>query len=327
MKKNTLNIPKQLLFRAVILTFLICIFIPSTVFASSAQYSVHFTASYVSGNTGAKNVYYILDSGSAQLLGSVSQASSLDMTFNATFSDTIRVYVQIGDDAVYNEYLYINNNLVSNGSVGNAGLTYVRNDSIPPSGKITAPISGVTITQCPMMITANVTDDNSGVDWVIYLVKYDGVWHQVGTDNSSSNTNGYSTQWDCSKVNDQAVTIRISARDNAGNQVDILGGDVSVKLARGQTTSSVITSTPAQLPADITVTMAATQPGMQSTKINTEVPSQTPGQQTSTNTSVPTTPTPVQKSTPNNPFGIPLCSSFILPLVLGFGFMLWKNRP
>jgi hypothetical protein len=307
------------------LTLLICAFIPSVVFASTAQYSVRFTASYVSGNTGGKNVYYIVDGGAAQLLGTVSQAGSMDSTFNATFSDTIRVYVQIGDDAVYNEHLYINNNLVSNGNVGNAGLTYVRNDSIPPSGKITSPISGKIITQCPMMIAANVTDDNSGVDWVIYFVKYDGIWHQIGTDNSSSNTGGYSTQWDCSQVSDQSVGIRISARDNAGNQADILGGDVTITLARGQTNPTPLSSSPTQAPVVITATMAPTETMVQATSTIAVTLSPTPVQLTQTNTVAPS-PTPVQKSTPNNPFGITLCSSIFLPLLIGFIFLLWRNR-
>jgi len=71
-----------------------------------------------------KDVYYVLDGSTDQHLGTVSQASSMDTTFAATFSDTVGVYVQIGDDAIYNEHLYINNNLVSTGSVGNAGLIY-----------------------------------------------------------------------------------------------------------------------------------------------------------------------------------------------------------
>jgi hypothetical protein len=326
LKTKLLNTPIQLLFRASVLTFLICAYFPSVVFASATQYSVRFTASYVSGNTGAKNVYYILDGGSSQLLGTVSQGSNIDITFNATFSDKIRVYVQIGDDAVYKEHLYINNNLVSTGNVGNSGLTYTRNDSLPPTGKITSPISGKTITQCPLMITADVTDDNSGVDWVIYLVKYDGIWHQIATDDNKSGSKGWSTQWDCSQVPDQELSLRISARDTAGNQANILGGNVLVTLAKDQTNPGSITSTSTQAPVVITNTETSTPTQTPMVIINTMTPTQTPEPLITTNVAS-VTQTPVQKSSQNDPFRFLYCSSMLLPLVLSFGFLVWRNRP
>ena len=331
------KIPFQLLIRAAILTFLISAYFPSNAFANAVQYSVRFTASYVSGNTGSKSVYYILDGGSSQLLGTVSNTTSLDVTFNATFSTSARVYVSISDDAIYNEALYINSNLVASGSVGNGGLTYTRNDSTPPSGRITYPISGMTITKCPIMVTANVSDDISGVAWVIYLVKYDGVWHQIGTDDSASGADGWGTPWNCSQVADQELDFRISARDNAGNQGNILGGDVLVALSRSQPTSTM-TLVPSQtslppvkttavipIPTQTLVVNTSTlQPAptaMPPTATLTAVPTQTPEQPTNTSLPLPA-PSPVPKSSPKiPPIPILLCSSILIPLVLGLGLL------
>jgi hypothetical protein len=324
MNNLRLKIPLRLFMCAVVLSLLVSASLPSPVFASAVTYSVRFTASYVSGNTGTKNVYYILDSGSTQLLGTVSSSSSMDKTFNATFSDKVRVYVEISDDAIYNEHLYINTNLVSNGNVGNAGLTYTRNDSTPPAGKITSPIANATITKCPETIMANVTDDSSGVQWVVYNVKYDGTWHQIGTDDSSSGTKGWSVAWDCSNVADQVLVLSISAMDNVGNQADNLGGLMNVILAKGQT-STQLTSTAIPMPTSVTLpSQAPTQPQSSSTlsaatpqPSNTMAATQTPVVIIITATQMPTS------ASAKTPF----CPAVFAPLFVGLGFVAWKKRP
>ena len=238
MLKNIFNKPVRSLINAMVISLLILTFFPVSVFATTIQYTVRFTASYKSGTGGTKNVYYILDNGSATLLGSVSNTSSGDFTFSPSFSDKIRVYVEINDGTIYTEALYINNNLVSSGDLGNGGITYTRNDSTAPTGKITSPISGATITQCPLLIMANVSDDISGVDWVVYSANYDGIWHQIATDSSTSGVQGWSTQWDCSQVPDQQIKLEITAQDNAGNIGNNLGGAVLINLAKGNTGAS-----------------------------------------------------------------------------------------
>jgi hypothetical protein len=344
MKNMLLKIQIRILIWAAISGILISLSFPSTVFASGVQYSVRFTAGYVSGNTGTKNVYYILDNGSSQFLGTVSQSSSLDVTFNATFSNTIRVYVQISDDAIYNEHLYINGSLQASGNVGNGGLTYSRGDTTAPTGRITYPISGVPITHCPIIITANVSDDNSGIDWVIYLVKYDGIWHQIGTDNSTSGSNGYGTPWDCSQVQDQELDFRISARDNAGNQGNVLGGDVIANLSKGQTsptitqTSTVIQSVPTLtstatpvppptatvIPATPTIIEPTATPVPPST-LATELATLATELAANTSTAGPKQ-LPTQTSIPKTQTRIPLCTSALIPLILSFVILLWRKH-
>ena len=217
------------------IALLILTLFPTGVFATATQYTVRFTASYKSGTGGTKNVYYILDSGSATLLGSVSNTANGDFTFTPSFSEKVRVYVDINDDTIYNEALYIDNKLVSSGAVGGGGITYTRNDSVAPTGKITSPVSGATIKQCPLLIMADANDDNSGIDWVVYSANYDGIWHQIATDSSTSGVQGWSTQWDCSQVSDQQIKLEITAQDNAGNIGNNLGGAVIINLATGKT--------------------------------------------------------------------------------------------
>ncbi|MCE1253283.1 MAG: hypothetical protein LWX83_06995 [Anaerolineae bacterium] len=334
MKTTIFKFSLHQLIRVAVFVLVLFAAIPTPVAASSVQHSVRFTASYVSGNTGTKNVYYVLDGGSSQLLGTVSSGSSINITFSVTFSSSVRVYVQIDDDAIYNEHLYINGDLVSNGSVGNAGLTYSRDDSSAPDGRIVAPIKNSIITQCPVMVRATVSDDDSGIDWVIYLVKFDGLWHQFGTDSSASGESGYGAYWDCSQVADQVVTFRISARDNSGNQADVLGGEVPVALARYKTNTPAPTftntNTSTAIPTN-TDTPVPTQVPPTATPIPSETPTLTiiaasatplPGE-----TSVVVTPQPKVIGNPNAPIQIVLCSSFVLPLFLSLAFLMWRNRP
>jgi len=346
MKKYLIYKLPRLFLSAIILALLASVAIPSPVLANTVTYSVRFTASYVSGNTGTKNVYYILDGGSAQLLGTVSSATSLDVTFNATFTSSIRVYVEISDDAIYNEYLYFNGNLQTNGSVGNGGLSYSRGDTTPPSGRIVTPIYNAVITKCPMMVVASVGDDSSGVQWVIYNVKYDGTWHQLGTDNSSSGAAGWSTAWDCSNVADQAVEFAISAMDNAGNQGNLLGGIIHATLAKEQPTQA---ASPTPVPVQPSSTSAPSATAIQPQVTSTVEPSLIPTQPLPTATILPTqtvqsaslpeiTSTAPAAGPPSGdskkpaltlsitPGRTPVCSAVFAPMFVGLGFMVWKKR-
>lgn len=203
--------------------------------SKSSTTTVRFTAVYRSGNSDTKSVYYETDHGGSHYLGTVSGSSNGDFTFSADFSHYIRVYVSIDDDAIYHSHLYINGDVVAGGDVGNGGLSYSRADWTGPSGRITSPINGTTITQCPLVISANVADDNSGVAWAVYNVYYDGVWHQIASETQDSGASGWGTVWDCSQVADQEIKLGIIVQDSAGNKVVNPNGLVTVNLAKGGT--------------------------------------------------------------------------------------------
>jgi hypothetical protein len=111
--------------------------------------------------------------------------------------------------------------------------------------KMWFPPAGSLRPQCPLFIGASVNTNSSGINWLVYSAYFSGAWHQIATDNSTSSTKGYSTKWNCSGVTDSKVTLRISARDNNGNEVDGLGGDVVVNMATS-------TSSPASPSAPVT---------------------------------------------------------------------------
>ena len=207
----------------------------SKVNASHQEYSIRFTAKFVTGDEGVRNVYYVVDGGSAHLLGTVKKNDPGDFNFDVTFSESIRVYVHLHDGSEYHEHLYVDGELVDSGDIGEGGLTYSVNgeDSEPPVGRIIYPISGGEITACPVIVRANVEDGENGVAWVVYWAYYDGVWHQIATDNAISGEKGWSTWWDCSKVTDQEIRLKISAEDNIGNRGSDLGGIVVVHKNTG----------------------------------------------------------------------------------------------
>ncbi len=100
-------------------------------------------------------------------------------------------------------------------------------DTTPPSGQITAPSDGDTITTSPLTIQAQASDDQSGVSHVKFHVYYDGAWHHLGDDYSSP----YSWSWAWSSISDQGVWLTIHVQDNAGNEVMDPGGYVYVTLS------------------------------------------------------------------------------------------------
>lgn len=89
---------------------------------TAQQYTVKFVAKYVSGDYVLRNVFYYLDNGRPNLLGTVLDRG--EFTFSANFSRSIRVHVNVNPGTVYYEELYINGTLVAKGNVGDEGLTY-----------------------------------------------------------------------------------------------------------------------------------------------------------------------------------------------------------
>ena len=103
-------------------------------------------------------------------------------------------------------------------------------DTIPPTGRITSPSDNSATNTCPITVRAEASDEQSGVAWVRFWVRYGGSWHEILTDSDGSD--GWSATWNCGGVTDQLVTFTIWVRDNAGNEVWDPGGYVYVTLDR-----------------------------------------------------------------------------------------------
>lgn len=89
---------------------------------SQSSHTIRFTAAYKAGNSVLRNVYYVLDGGSQVLLGTVT--SSFDQTFTVSYSNSIRMFVNVNPGTVYYEELYVDGVKVKYGYVSNNGLTY-----------------------------------------------------------------------------------------------------------------------------------------------------------------------------------------------------------
>jgi len=88
----------------------------------STTHTVYFVARYVSGDQYLRTVFYSVDGGSDRKVDNMWQQGS--WTFQATFSSSIHVYVNVNQGTVYYEELYIDGRLVASGNVGNEGLWY-----------------------------------------------------------------------------------------------------------------------------------------------------------------------------------------------------------
>ena len=114
-----------------------------------------------------------------------------------------------------------------------------RCDATPPTGHITSPNAGSATNTCPIIIHAEASDDQSGVNRVEFHVWYDGNWHHIGDDHISP----YSIDWDCSSVGDQAVWFTIHVWDNEGNEAINPGGYIYVTLDRVKPTGQITSPT------------------------------------------------------------------------------------
>ena len=97
-------------------------------------------------------------------------------------------------------------------------------DSTAPSGLVTAPANGKTITGTGIInFTADASDNagGSGVNTVEFHVNYDGAWHQVGTDTTAP----YRVLWTIpTDLSSQQLIFTIHVIDNAGNETMDPGG-------------------------------------------------------------------------------------------------------
>ncbi len=121
------------------------------------------------------------------------------------------------------------NDTISSFEVFNTGSCQVA-DTTPPTGGITSPTDGATVDSCPLLIQANASDSESGVDKVEFHVYFwsTSQWVHLGDDSTAP----YSWNWDCSALVDQDVILTIHIWDKAGNETMDPGGYVHIKLRR-----------------------------------------------------------------------------------------------
>jgi len=118
------------------------------------------------------------------------------------------------------------------------GPGYPAPDTNPPDGRITSPSNHSATASSPLTITADASDDVSGVNRVEFYAWYCSGscnWHLISTDSSSP----YSVTWDWSSLTDQHVTLTTHMIDNTGKVRDDPGGYVEVDLDRTQPTASI----------------------------------------------------------------------------------------
>ncbi len=98
----------------------------SLIYATPTQigrlYTVTFVGHFVSGSQSPRNIYYYTDNGNKQLLAAV--GDEINKTFQAKFTNSIRVHVELEDGTIWHEELQVNGEMVASGDVGNSGLIY-----------------------------------------------------------------------------------------------------------------------------------------------------------------------------------------------------------
>jgi hypothetical protein len=124
---NNIKTPVRLLIAIAVITVLLGVSAPKTVFASETH-QVRFTATYVNGGEQNLPVYYSVDGGAAVLLGTVNSNTPGDFSFTVTINKSVRVFIN-AQGADYHQYLWIDGTQQSNGHAGSDGLTYSINNS------------------------------------------------------------------------------------------------------------------------------------------------------------------------------------------------------
>jgi hypothetical protein len=111
------------------------------------------------------------------------------------------------------------------------GPGYPRPDNNPPEGRITLPANYSAISSSPLTISADASDDVSGVDRVEFYVWYCDAtcaWRLIGTDYDAP----YAISWNWSNLSDQHIYLSIHIFDRSGKVRDDAGGYVEVDLDR-----------------------------------------------------------------------------------------------
>ncbi len=105
----------------------------------------------------------------------------------------------------------LRDNLAITSNNGNGGV-----DTTPPSGAISTPSEGATITGRAVRLEGTAADSGSGVDHARFTAKWSGSWHDLGTDMPAP---AFAYDWDmcAAGVPDGQVEIGFDIWDKAGN--------------------------------------------------------------------------------------------------------------
>lgn len=99
-------------------------------------------------------------------------------------------------------------------------------DLVPPTGQLVAPTDGTITSTNSLLLEAEASDDESGVDRVEFRAFYGGAWHALGEDNTAP----YSLEWGTGQVPDGEVRLAVDVVDQASNRAETAGGEVHVIL-------------------------------------------------------------------------------------------------
>ena len=160
----------------------------------------------------------------------------LDAWWNGSGGHDIGKNIPAGDHEVKVEYYEDQDN--AHVTVYWYGPGFPEPDTNPPDGRIISPANNSASASSPLTITAEASDDVSGVNRVEFYAYYcDGScsWHLIDTDYSMP----YSTSWDWSALADQHILLTTHMIDNTGKVRDDPGGYVSVDLDRTKPSVSV----------------------------------------------------------------------------------------
>jgi thermitase len=180
----------------------------------------------------------------------------LDAWWDGSGGHDIGKNIPAGDHEVKVEYY--ENQGDANVNVYWYGPGFPEPDTNPPDGRITSPANNSATAAVPLTITANASDDVSGVNRVEFYANYcDGScgWRLISTDYSLP----YSTNWDWSSLADQHVQLTTHMIDNTGKVRMDPGGYIEVDLDRMKPVVSITSPTDgASLNGDpITITASA----------------------------------------------------------------------
>jgi len=160
----------------------------------------------------------------------------IDAWWDGSGGHDIGKTVSAGDHEVKVEYY--ENQGDANVNVYWYGPGFPEPDTNPPDGRITSPANHSATAAVPLTITADASDDVSGVNRVEFYANYcDGScgWRLISTDYSLP----YSTNWDWSSLADQHVQLTTHMIDNTGKVRMDPGGYVEVDLDRTKPAVSI----------------------------------------------------------------------------------------
>ncbi|GAP05175.1 periplasmic component of the Tol biopolymer transport system [Anaerolinea thermolimosa] len=138
------------------------------------------------------------------------------------------------------------------------GEEYPRPELDAPDGRITSPSNNTYVTQNPLTIWSDVSDDKSGVDHVNYRV-YHCVggcqWRNIGT----SNTPPYQlSDWDWSSLDGQQIKLAIDLYDKTGKSRSGAGGEVTINLDKTAPSISISSPSGGTIDADKQISIITT---------------------------------------------------------------------